>query len=323
MNRRVVAALVVAVVAVSFSSIFIRYSDAPAIALSFYRLALSLPILAALGLAGARRRARTAPAGPAGPGGAGAATTRIRRWLPASERAALRDVAAMIASGVFLALHFAVWIASLEYTTVASSVVLVTSHPLLVGVLAMLLGDDRLPPGAYLGGALAVLGTALIGWGDYALGGTALYGDLLAFLGAVFISGYILIGRHVRRHVDNLAYTLWVYAAAAAALAAIAAFAGVPLWPYPAGEWLIFLALAVVPTIFGHTLFNWALGHVPAAAVSIVILGEPVGSTLLAWLFLGEVPTAGEMIGGAVILAGLVYFSLAMRNAEASSPATA
>ncbi|MBE3590757.1 MAG: DMT family transporter [Firmicutes bacterium] len=303
MERRVVLALVTAVVAVSFSSIFIRFSHAPAIALSFYRLALSLPILALLGLMGARR---------------GSVQRAVRGPLAHARGAALRDIAAMLASGVFLALHFAVWIASLAYTTVASSVVLVTSHPLFVAALGLLVGDDRLPPGAYLGGGLAVLGTVLIGWGDYALGGPALYGDFLAFLGALFISGYIVIGRDVRRRVDNLAYTLWVYAAAAAVLAAVAAAAGVPLWPYPAGEWLIFLALAVVPTIFGHTLFNWALGHVPAAAVSIVILGEPVGSTLLAWLFLGETPTVPEAVGGAVILAGLVYFSLSMRRVEAA-----
>lgn len=306
MSRRVLLALVTAVVAVSFSSIFIRFSHAPAVALSFYRLALSVPLTAAAGLAGERWLARR-------DGRAAARDAGVTAEARAPARARAGDTLLVVASGFFLALHFATWIASLRYTTVASSVVLVSSHPLVVGALAAILGDEPLPAGAYLAGAVALAGTVIVGWGDYTLAGTALHGDVLAFLGAVFLCGYMLIGRRLRARMDNVRYTIRVYAAAAAVLAVVAWLGRVPLWPYPPAEWLIFLALAVVPTLFGHTLFNWALAHIPATAVSISNLGEPVGSAVLAWLILGELPTAAEAAGGAVILAGLVWFARAMR----------
>ncbi|MBX6349986.1 MAG: DMT family transporter [Clostridia bacterium] len=299
---RVLLALATAVVAVSFASIFVRFSSAPPVVLSFYRLALAVPLTVLASAAGTGIRGRTRAAGGAGVARAGRPAAARARW-PAA-----RDVALMAASGLLLALHFTSWIASLRYTTVASSLVLVSSHPLLVAAAAVPLGDEPLSRAAYLAAGVALLGTAIVGGGDYALGGTALYGDGLALLGAACLAGYMLVGRRLRSRLDNATYTTWVYAFAAVALGLGARVAGVPLVPYPPREWAIFLALAVVPTLFGHTLFNWALEHVPAATVSVTNLGEPVGATLLAWLVLGELPTAAEAAGGAAILAGLVGF---------------
>lgn len=313
MPLRVLLALATAVVAVSFSSIFIRASDAPALALSFYRLAMAVPVTVLL--RGFRRSgARSGTEGPLAAGGAASA---------AETGQTTRDLALMAASGLCLAAHFAAWIASLRYTTVASSVVLVSSHPLLVAAASRVIHDEALPRPAYAWAGLTLLGTALVGGGDLALGGPAAYGDMLALLGALSLAGYMLIGRRLRLRLDNVTYTAWVYAFAAAALALAASASGVPLWPYPAREWAIFLALALVPTLLGHSLFNWALAHVPATAVSLSNLGEPLGATVLAWLLLGEVPTAAEAAGGAAILLGLAGFLGALGRSGRELPATA
>lgn len=223
-------------------------------------------------------------------------------------RMSRRDFWLSVASGVFLAAHFAAWFWSLRLTSVASSTVLVTTHPFLVLLYGFLTRGERPTRGALVGVVLAVVGALLVGWGDFRLDARALIGDLLAFLGAVTVCGYLLIGRHVRERVDAVPYSAIAYAAATVVLLLAAFAAGNPLAGFEPLNWWVFIGLAVFPTIFGHTLFNWALKHVPASVISVTILGEPIGATLLAWLIWHTAPGSITLAGGLTILVGIFFF---------------
>lgn len=274
----VAGVLAVSILAVSTAAILVRLSTAGPIALSFWRLAIAAGLL--LPLAAGRDRA---------------ALRGLTR----------RDVAGLAAVGVVLAVHFASWIASLAFTTVAASVVLVTTHPVLVGLASARVFDEALPRAGWLGVVLALAGAGLIALGDSRLAGHALLGDALALLGAAAMAVYLLAGRSYRQRLPVLPYAGVVYGAAALAL--LPAVVGGPdvLLDHPPRDWAIFVALALVPMIFGHTLLNYALEHVPAPVVSTSILGEPLGSTILAFVILGEVPPVLTLAGGAVVLAGI------------------
>lgn len=270
-------ALALGVLAVSGASILVRAADAPPAVIAFWRLALTAGLLGLPALA--RHRREDWPQGR-------------EAWLCA-------------ASGAALAVHFVSWIASLRYTTVAASVLLVTLHPVFVLAAEALLLRERVAPARVLGALLALGGTAVIAAGDLAVSGPALLGDLLAVLGAVAMAAYLLIGRRVRRRLPVLVYATAVYGTAALLILPGLLAAGVPVLGYGARTFALFLALALVPTIMGHTVFNWVLGYLPASVVSVAILGEPVGAALLAWLLLGEDPGPRVAWGGAAILAGL------------------
>lgn len=223
---------------------------------------------------------------------------------------AVRDILLCSVSGCFLALHFATWFSSLNYTTVASSTVLVTTHPLIVLAFSYLMWGERVGPGALAGAVLALAGAVLVGWGDFTGGSDALLGDLLALLGAAAVGGYFLVGRAVRPRVDILAYSVLTYGVAAALLLASAIAFGQPLRGFPPGDWVIFAALAVFPTILGHTFFNWALRYLPASVVSVSILGEPIGASILAWLIWQQLPGTVSLVGGAALIIGIGVFVL-------------
>lgn len=171
-----------------------------------------------------------------------------------------------------------------------------------------LIGAERTTGRSLVAVTVAVVGAVLVGWGDFSLGRGALLGDVLAFLGAVAVTGYLLIGRQVRQRMSAVAYSAVVYSAAAVALFVAALAWGSPLSGFAPTNWWIFAALAIFPTIFGHTLFNWALKYVPASVVSVNILGEPVGATVLAWLIWGTAPGPVSLAGGLLILMGITLF---------------
>lgn len=276
--------MTVAVLAAASSAILTRFSSAPPLVIAFYRLALTVLILAVPLL------------------------WQYRQELAAISR---RDLLLSAASGLFLGVHFGAWISSLFLTTVASSTVLVSTHPFLVLALGVFLLGERVSLWATAGAGLAVLGAVLVGWGDFDLGPVALAGDALAFLGAVAFAAYVLIGRSVRQRVGVLPYTVTAYSVAAISLLAAALASGQHLLGHPARDWLIFLALAVFPTILGHTVFNWALRYVKASVVSVGILGEPLGAAVLAWTIFGELPGSLSLAGGALILCGIGWFLVA------------
>jgi drug/metabolite transporter (DMT)-like permease len=272
-----------AVVFVSFGAVLARLAAAPPLAVSFYRVALASLVL--LPLAG-RSAATAVPA-----------LAPRRRML-------------LAASGVFLALHFATWIASLSYTTIASSVLLVNTAPLFaIGLSRAFLGE-RPPRVVLVALPVALLGAGLIALGDYTGDPGSLRGNLLALAGAVTVAAYQVIGRGLRDALPLSAYVLGVWAVAAATLAGMAAASGVALVGFPPRTWLAFLALALVPTIGGHGLVNKSLRSLPAPTVGLFLLGEPLGASILAFLVFGETPGPWTFLGGVFVLAALVLVAV-------------
>ena len=267
----------VAILAVSTASIFIKLCDAPALVISAYRVVIASLVLSPFAI---RRQ--------------------FWRGLGRSE------ISCLVLSGVFLSLHFAFWIASLKFTSVASSVVLVSTHPLFVGVGAWLFLGERLGWNLLLGIILSVMGSGLISYGDLVLSEKALAGDGLALLGAITASGYLLVGRRMRKGQDLLSYVFPVYSTAGATLILFCLIFREPFFGYSSSTYLFLFLLALSPQLIGHTTFNWALRYLPASFVAVTILGEPVGSTLLAYFILGEGLTPLKMIGGAIILSGIL-----------------
>jgi len=248
----------------------------------------------------------------------------LGRHPDAFQSLARRDLLGAAGAGVALAVHFGAWFESLNWTTVAASVTLVQSQPVFVAVGAALVLDERVTRRVAAGIAVALAGMVAMSAGDLSggalAGGGALYGDGLAVLGAAAAGAYVLAGRSLRQRVPLVPYVTVVYAVCALALGGAALARGHPLAAYPAEEWLLFLGMAVGPGVFGHTVINWALAHVESSVVSVTLLGEPVGSTLLALFLLAEVPGPATVAGGAVVLAG-IYVTTTGRPATPPEPA--
>lgn len=282
--------LATGITAVSFASIFIRLAKAPSLVIAASRLGLASLILAP------------------------AVLIKTREELRALTRG---DLLLALLSGLFLGLHFATWISSLAYTSVASSVVFVDTSPIFVGLASHLLLKEKVSRQMFVGIAVSVLGGMIIGYGDFGLGARELFGDLLALAGAVAVSGYLLVGRRLRPHLSLLSYIFLVYATAAVFLIALCLVMGHSFSGYPRQTYLMFVLLAIVPQIIGHSSYNWALRYMPATFVGVGTLGEPIGSTILAYFILNEVPTLAKMGGGMLILAGIYITSRARSVAEA------
>jgi drug/metabolite transporter (DMT)-like permease len=244
-----------------------------------------------------------------------------------------KDALLALLSGVLLAAHFASWIASLEYTSVASSVALVSTNPLWVGIASVVLLRERLRPAMWLAILLTLAGSILIGISDSSgpAAGNATFGNLLALCGAVSGSGYFLIGRILRPRMTILMYIWLVYSCAALflLLAAFARTAGPPaagahvaLLSYPPAVYLLLAALAVGPQLLGHTSFNWALRYLSATFITVSILGEPIGSALLALLLFGE-QFAPLQLGGFVVLLGGIVLAARAEQREPHGPSQA
>ncbi|HUG41965.1 MAG TPA: DMT family transporter [Longimicrobiales bacterium] len=274
--------LLAAVLAMSWGGPLVRYATAPALVVAGWRVGFSALFIALLLAAGRRW--------------SGLGSLGGRDWLLA------------VAAGVFLAAHFWTWIASLSYTTVASSVVLVSTQPLFVALLSAVFLAERPGPREWAGIGIAVAGAVVIGRGDFGGGADPLLGDALAVAGAIFVSLYYVIGRTLRQRLDLWTYTGVVYGVAAVMLlGAAAVLPGVAVGGYPARDWLVFLALAAGPMMIGHTGVNYALRHVRAYTANLALLGEPIGATLLAWWLPGirERPSAQLLLGGSLVLAGI------------------
>jgi Permeases of the drug/metabolite transporter (DMT) superfamily len=288
-------ALAVAIVAISTGAVLVRLSDAPSAVAAFYRvLFTTLPLL----------------------------PVAVWRYRSAFRRIGGRDLLGAGLAGVALAVHFAAWFESLEWTSVAASVTLVQSQPLFVAVGAWLLLRERLTRRMLAGILVAVVGMAAMSTGDL-LGGVLvgpdpLLGNGLAVLGAVMAAGYVLAGRSLRRRVALVPYVVVVYSVCTVCLLAIALLQGGPLVGYPASEWLVFVGLAVGPGLLGHTVINWTLAHLESSVVSVSLLGEPIGATVLAVALLGEDPTVFTVVGGVVLLAG-IYLTAMDRERAAST----
>lgn len=286
LHRGVVPVLAIAVLGVSSGAVLVRLAEAPASAIAVWRPGFSLlfciPMLVVSG-----------------------------QWRTLS-RLNRRDLLWLLASGSFLALHFVLWFRSLELTSVASSTVLVTTHPLFVGLLSGLL--LREPPGRaeWIGILIALGGATLIGFGDFGsgnsgLGQEPLQGDILALVAGFLAALYFIAGRRLRAKLGLWAYVTPVYAVAAGVALVITSASGLSLTGFSRGTWLALAGLAVGPMLLGHTGFNWALRHVRAYVVSVTGLLEPIGATILAVLILGsaELPPWTTYVGGLLVLVGV------------------
>lgn len=287
MDRRLVGiAIGGSILAISTAAILIRFSDAPPVVIGFYRLLYAIIFLLPFALAKARHE------------------------LAALSRS---DLLGLTAVGAVLAVHFASWITSLGLTSVAASVVLVTLHPVFVALVSKRVYGEGVGARGFVGILLALAGGVLITWGDAQQGPAPLLGDALALLGALAAAVYFLAGRGYRRRLSLLAYVTPVYASCAFFLGLLlllpAPYGGTPLG-LPLREHLLFLAMALVPMILGHTVLNWALKYVTAPAIATTILGEPVGSTFLAVVLLSEIPGALTLAGGAMVLVGIGIVAL-------------
>lgn len=288
--------LFLGILAASTASIFIRYAqvEVPSLVIAAYRMVFSGLILLPVALPSRSAELR-----------------KLSR----------RELGLALLSGLLLALHFATWITSLEYTSVASSVVLVTTSPLWLAILAHLLLGERITRLTLLGLAIALVGGVIVGISDSCvqaanglncpafsdfIRGDRFLGNALALIGAWTGAGYFLIGRRLRPHLSLTSYIFLVYAAAGIFLALMVRISGAPAFGFSPPIYLWLLLLALIPQILGHSSFNWALGHLSAAYVSLPLLGEPLAATLLALLFLNEIPSSIKLFGGLLILAGIV-----------------
>ena len=283
--------LLLAVVLVSCGSILVRLTDAPALAISFFRVALASLLL----LPFAASDARTS-------------------WPKTTARQRL----VLVAGGVALALHFATWIASLSYTSIAASVLLVNTAPIFAVVLSHFFLHERAPRTVLVAIPVASVGAAMIALGDQDASPGTLFGNLLALTGGLMLGAYHVIGRGLRGALPLNAYVLGVWGTAAGTLGILATVLGVPLGGYGPGSWLGFIALALIPTLGGHGLQNRALRLLPAPTVGLFLLGEPLGASVLAFFIFAEVPGTWTLAGGVIVLAALAF--VLTRSGEATAP---
>lgn len=270
--------LPVGLVAISLASIFVKICDAPPLIIAAYRLGLATLALLIL----FRKRA-----------------TRQINFLPQ------KDFLLCLLAGIFLCFHFAFWITSLKYTSVASSIILVTTNPIFVALASTIFFREKISFLLFFAILLAIIGGVIIAWHDFEKGRDNIWGDAMALAGAVMASGYLLIGRRIRQKLALVPYITLVYGVAAILLIALALLNGYSFFNYSAREYLLFFLLAFIPQLIGHTSLNWALKFFSATLVAVIILGEPIGATILAYIFLAEPLTKQIFWGGILVLIGI------------------
>jgi len=270
--------LFIGVVSVSFAAIFIRLADAPPLVIATYRLGIASLLLLPFALARSKK---------------------------AFKRLARSDILLMFLSSLFLALHFALWITSLSYTTIASSVILVTSNPLFVAIISYFLWKEGLTKPMLLGILVALIGAIFITGGGITISSDMLLGDVLALLAALAMGAYLIIGRQLRSRIDIGSYLTIIYSGAAVMLLVATLVAGYSLTGYSSFTYVMLVLLALVPQLIGHSSLNLAVRLIPVTFVAVAILGEPVGATILGYLILDEMPTWVEIVGGLLILGGI------------------
>jgi drug/metabolite transporter (DMT)-like permease len=212
-------------------------------------------------------------------------------------------------AGLMLGLHFASWVTSLAFTSVASSTVLVTTTPLWVGLASPFFLQESLSRPLKIGILLAVSGSVIIGLGSGGAGSRPILGNSLALVGAITGSAYFLIGRRLRPRLSLLSYTTVVYGAGALFLLTAVLLSRHSLFGYTPSAYLLFLLMAVFPQLLGHSSYNWALAYLPAAYVAVAIVSEPILAGLLALILFQEIPGLAVLIGGLFIFSGIVVSS--------------
>ncbi len=277
--------LFLGVLALSTSAIWVKLADAPSAVIAFYRLLLAALVLLPFLMAnrGARQELKQLTRRKAGQIGM---------------------------AGLLLAAHYVLWFESLRFTSTASSTVIVCLQPLFSLALERFVQKKQIRRNALPGCLIALAGCFIIGLGDLKISGQSLFGDVLAFIAAGVIAVYYFVGENVRREMSALSYSTAAYLVSAGILLLYSLLLGYPLGGFDSRTWLAFIGIALVATIGGQFIFNLLLKKLPASAVTMGILGEPVGTCLLAWLVLGEGMSRQQFLGIAVIMVGMVIFFL-------------
>lgn len=279
------------VFALSTSAIFVKLADAPATITAFYRMFFAAVMLLPFLLVNKKNRQELR-------------LLSKKQW------------GFGLLSGVFLAAHYVLWFQSLNYTSVASSTVIVTLQPLFSIIGGYFLFKERFSKGAVMGCLVAIAGSIVIGWQDFQISGQALFGDILAFVAAGVITAYFFVGQHVRKMLSLVPYSIIGYASSALFLSILSFSQQVSFVNYSSQTWWFFIGLAFIATILGQTIFNWLLKWLSTSVISMGILGETIGTCILAYFILDEVISLQQGIGILLILIGLALFLLKQRKSE-------
>jgi drug/metabolite transporter (DMT)-like permease len=282
MEKKALLLTIGSVLFISFGSIFIRLSSAPALTIAFYRMFFSVLLLLPL---------------------------MKKRDFNELKSINKKTLYLCMFSGLFLALHFATWITSLSYTTVASSTVLVSMHPIIILIIKWLYYQKKINSKIAISVFVTFVGSAVISYTGFGiLASGEFLGNGLAFAGAIAVSFYILIGEKVRQEISVNSYTFIVYLMSSFFLLIFVTLGKRPLVGFSLKQWLLFLALAVFCNLLGHSIFNWALGYLDSSLVSIIIISEPIFASIWAIFIFNEIPKVKEIIGGLLIIGGIVYY---------------
>lgn len=271
--------------ALSTSAIFAKLSQAPSSIIAFYRLAFTFLMLLPF-------------------------VFTNKKNLEQIKNLTKKQFLIGGSSGIFLSMHYLLWFESLKFTSVASSTVIVTLQPVFAFSVSALIFKEKFSKQAIFGAIISILGSIIIGLGDFQISGMALIGDIMAFIAAGVITIYFFIGQILRKEIDVVPYSIVGYGTSSVVLLIYSIIARAPFFNYPRETWLYFLGLAFISTILGQVIFNWLLKWVSTSTVSMSILGESVGTCVLAYFILGEVLTFKQVLGITIILSGLLLYFL-------------
>jgi len=272
--------LFIGILAISFSAILVKWSAAPASIIASHRLLVTVIIMSPL----------------------------LYKFWPEMKKITGASYIKLMWSGLSLGLHFLLWMSSLRYTSVASSTAILTLEPVVVMVGSYIVFRHKTSFRAIMAMLIAILGAMMIGWGDFRFAGDAWIGDVLSFLSMVAVAIHMILGKSLRTHMSAFVYSWWVFLIGGLLLLIYNLIMGYSIFQYDANEWQLFVLLAIIPTLFGHVLFNWLLKYMQATTVSMSVLGEPLGATILAYMLLNETITWIQAGAGLLLLIGVGLF---------------
>lgn len=281
--------IMIGVISVSLSAILVKLANADSGIIAFYRMLFSVIIMSPI---------------------------FFLKYTHEIKLLTKRDWIFSGVAGVFLAFHFILWFESLQYTSVASSTVLVTMQPLFAFVGTYFFFGEKISFKTIVAATIAIAGSVLISWGDFRVSGPALYGDILALIACALVTGYLLFGQDVRKRLSLITYTMVVYTSSTICLFFYVLIKGESFGPYPAIDWMWFVLLAIIPNLLGHNLFNWSLKFVSTNVISIAILFEPIGAAILAFFVFEEYLIPSQLIGGSIVIVGIMLFVLDFNKIE-------
>ena len=278
MNKTYVI-LFIGIAAISFAAVLIRLAEAPSMVIATYRMGIAALVLMPLFVQNTRKK---------------------------PVKLAARDWALVLLAGFFLAVHFGLWITSLEFTSIASSVVLVTSHPAFVAIASYIVFKERLNSKTIAGIIAAIFGVLVVNFNQFEVGSTGLSGNIMAFVAGLAMGSYLITGRRLKDKLGIINYLALIYSVSAVFLLFATVALGYNLFGYPLEVYAIMILIALVPQLIGHSCINITVRLLPATFVAIAILVEPVGATLLGWIILNEPPAMIEIVGGLIIITGIL-----------------